>query len=210
MEEGDGESVEDLLSHSHVCSTCAHQRRRGREGGSADDSMLHLQRGTMRAISYDGTGRERGDQRPIRSAPPHLHARVDLQEVMSPALVHHELDGTGIAVADVAAQLDGVGEEGVADLVGQPVGGGHLHHLGEGGGGGGRVKAGQREPEKECHWLTAPPSAFLLPVPPSLPLPPSPHLLMPPLHTAIPLIQMNHVAVVVGQDLDLNMTRLFD
>lgn len=58
----------------------------------------------------------------------HLDARVDLDEkVLVPA--DEELDGTSTAVADGLGDLDGVGEEFVADLLVEVDGGGDLDDL---------------------------------------------------------------------------------
>lgn len=46
-----------------------------------------------------------------------LNTGVDFDEVVSAELVDEELAGSGVAVVDMAGDLDGVGEHGLADVL---------------------------------------------------------------------------------------------
>ena len=48
-----------------------------------------------------------------------LNTRVDLDEVVPAHLVDQELGGTSIPVSDALRELDGIGEDGLADLLGE-------------------------------------------------------------------------------------------
>ncbi|KMU86024.1 hypothetical protein CIHG_03555 [Coccidioides immitis H538.4] len=58
-----------------------------------------------------------------------LDAGFDLDEVVAVELVDEELGGAGVAVADGLGQLDGVGEDAVADVDGEVLGRGELDDL---------------------------------------------------------------------------------
>jgi hypothetical protein len=142
----------------------------------------------------------------------HLHARVDLQEVVPPALVHHELHGAGVLVVDVLAQPHRVRVQRLPHAVRQVVGGSHLHHLGRGGGGGqggGEGAGGGRR--QQLLGRSGGPAGPAGPDGPGPGGPAAPaavgaasaaaHLLVPALHGAVALVQVHHVAVGVCQDL---------
>ena len=88
----------------------------------------------------------------------HLDTGVHLDEVGVALQVHQELAGTGVAVANVAAQSQSAVEDLLAGCLGDGEGGGILNHL-----------------------------------------------LVAALNGAVTVVQVDHVAVVIGQHLDLNV-----
>ena len=91
----------------------------------------------------------------------HLDAGVHLDEIVVAFLIHQELQGARVDVADVLGNFDRVVVKGLP----------HLRRHGEGRG--------------ELH-----------------------HLLIPPLERAVPLVQMDHIALLVPQHLDLDVLGL--
>lgn len=92
-----------------------------------------------------------------------LDSGVDLDKVVSVLLVDQELGGTSVAVVDRLRELDGIVEEGLADIRGKILGWGKLNDL-----------------------------------------------LMSALDGAVTLVQVDDVAVVVSEELDLNVLGLVE